>query len=394
MSRKKTTPPPAAEASSGYSDAARVAIQETAARVQEMHQAIAATTFDTLGKIPGVALPAGLVRQAHDLIAGGVYAAIRHGSGGLLGAGALLEKQLPPGDAPPGRLAGGVRSALNAAFGDHLAQMGNVLAIDMALYRHDAPLAIETAALADAFPDSGGRLCLFVHGLAFDEHCWLPANEGEIDFGRQLLADFALEPLYLRYNTGLPIAGNGERLAMLLDRLVACWPVPVRELVLVGHSMGGLIARAACERAAADGLPWLQSLRMLLCLGSPHLGSPVERLGELAGQALKRSRITAPLGHMADARSQGIKDLRHGPGANPATPHAVALRFIGSTLTDDVEHPLADWFGDGLVTLGSATEHPVTGNVESARLGGIAHMGLTCDARVYARIKDWLQAAP
>lgn len=393
MSRKPTRAPPA-KTGSGYSDAARVAIQETAARVEEMHSAIAATTFDTLGKIPGVALPAGLVRQAHDLIAGGVYAAIRHGSGGLLGAGALLEKQLPPGDAPPGRLAGGVRSALNAAFGDHLAQMGNVLAIDMALYRDDLPLATDSAVLAKAFPDSGGRLCLFIHGLAFDEHCWSPANDGEIDFGRQLQADFALEPMYLRYNTGLPIAGNGERLALLLDQLVARWPVPVRELVLIGHSMGGLIARAACEQAAVEGLPWLRALRMLLCLGSPHLGSPVERLGEFAGQALKLSRITEPLGKMADARSQGIKDLRHGPGAKPETPHAVALRFIGSTLTDDVDHPLADWFGDGLVTLGSATDHPVTGNVESARLGGIAHMGLTCDARVYARIKDWLQASP
>lgn len=390
---KRKPPPPAPEAESGYSDAARVAVQETAARVEEMHRAIAATTFDTLDKIPGVALPAGLVRQAHDLIAGGVYAAIHHGSGGLLGVGALLEKQLPPGEAPPGRL-GGVRSALNAAFGDHLAQMGNVLAIDMALYRDDVPLAIDSAALAAAFPDSGGRLCLFVHGLAFDEHCWSPANEGEIDFGRQLLADFALEPLYLRYNTGLPIAGNGERLAILLDSLVACWPVPVRELVLIGHSMGGLIARAACERAAEDDLRWLRSLRMLLCLGSPHLGSPVERLGELAGQALKLSRVTAPLGKVADARSQGIKDLRHGPGARPETPHAVALRFIGSTLTDDVDHPLAEWFGDGLVTLGSATDHPVTGNVDSARLGGIAHMGLTCDTRVYARIKDWLAALP
>lgn len=389
---RKSKQPPAPPPGTGYSDAARVAVQETTTRVQEMHEAIAAKTFDVLDKIPGVAVPAGWVRQAHDLIAGGVYAAVHHGSGGLLSAGAMVEKQIPESDAPPGRLASGVRSALNAAFGDHLAQMGNVLAIDMGLYRDDAQVAIETAALEQAFPDRRDRLCLFIHGLAFDEHSWLPANDGELDFGQQLQADFGFQPLYLRYNTGLPIADNGAHLSTLLETLVACWPVPLRELVLIGHSMGGLIARQACEVAAEEGSNWLNPTKMLLCLGSPHLGSPVERLGEFTAQALKLSRITAPLAKVGDARSQGIKDLRHGPGAKPETPHRIALRFIGSTLTDDVDHPLADWFGDGLVTLGSTTEHPVTGNVDSARIGGIAHMGLTCDARVYTRIKDWLTA--
>ncbi len=389
---RKSTKSPAPPPSTGYSDAARVAVQETTARVQEMHEAIAATTFDTLDKIPGIAVPAGWVRQAHDLIAGGIYAAVHHGSGGVLSAGAMLESQIPDSDMPPGRLASGVRSALNAAFGDHLAQMGNVLAIDMGLYRDDAPVAIDTASLRQAFPDGCDRLCLFIHGLAFDEHCWLPANAGELDFGEQLQADFGLQPLYLRYNTGLPIADNGAQLSALLDSLVARWPVPVRELVLIGHSMGGLIARQACEIAAASRAAWLNQTGMLLCLGSPHLGSPVERLGEFTAQALKLTRITAPLAKAGDARSQGIKNLRHGPGAQAATPHRIALRFIGSTLTDDVDHPLAEWFGDGLVTLGSATDHPVTGNVESARLGGIAHMGLTSDARVYTRIKDWLSA--
>ena len=145
MTRKPKPPP--APPSTGYSDAARVAVQETTARVQEMHEAIAATTFDTLDKNTSIAVPAAWVRQAHDLIAGGIYAAVHHGSGGVLSAGAMLEKQIPDSDTPPGRLASGVRSALNAAFGDHLAQMGNVLAIDMGLYRDDAPLAIDTTSL-------------------------------------------------------------------------------------------------------------------------------------------------------------------------------------------------------------------------------------------------------
>jgi hypothetical protein len=40
--------------------------------------------------------------------------------------------------------------------------------------------------------------------------------------------------------------------------------------------------------------------------------------------------------------------------------------------------------------MGSATGHPVTGDVRSARIGGIAHMALATEPRVYAQIKAWL----
>ena len=383
----KKTPP-----ETGYSDAAKVAMQATTARVQEMHRAIAAQSFDVLTRIPLIAGPASVVQKAHDAIAGGVYAAIHHGTGGVLGAAAIVERNLPDSveDRPPGRLASGVRSALNAAFGDHLAQAGNVLAIAMGIHVDGRPVALDRAALAAAFPAPGKRLCVFIHGLAFDEHCWQPTSEREVDFASSVQADFGYTPLTLRYNTGLPIADNGNRLAGLLEDLLAAWPEPVEELLLIGHSMGGLIARHACEVAAAGDLQWPQVTRMLVCLGSPHLGSPVERLGQAVTVALDMHAITAPLGKIAATRSQGVKDLRHGPGASAATPHAIALRFIGSTLTDDVDHPLAEWFGDGLVTMGSATGHPVTGDVQSARIGGIPHMALTTEPRVYAQIKDWL----
>ena len=383
------------KAETGYSDAAKVAVQETNARVREIHQAIAAQSFDILTRIPLVAGPASLVQKAHDAIVGGVYAAIHHGTGGVLGAAAIVERNLPESvdDKPPGRLARGVRSALNAAFGDHLEQTRNVLAIVMGIYRDGLMLALDRSALAAAFPAPGQRLCVFIHGLAFDEHSWQPTGDGEVDFASGVQADFGYTPLTLRYNTGLPIADNGTRLASLLEELLSAWPEPVEELLLIGHSMGGLIARAACETGAAGDLHWPQVTTMLVCLGSPHLGSPVERLGHAVNTALHRHEITAPLGKIAATRSQGVKDLRHGPGASPATPHPIALRFIGGTLTDDVDHPLAEWFGDGLVTMGSATSHPVTGDVRSTRLGGIPHMALTTEPRVYAQIKAWLAEA-
>lgn len=396
--KKHPTPAP----STGYSDAAKTAVQETTQRVQEMHAAIAGKSFDILQKIPLVSGPAQLVKSAHDAIAASVYAAIHHGAGGLLGAASLIEKQSAGfnADAPPGRLASGLRSALNGAFGDHLAASNNRLAINMAIHVDGAPLALDAEALRGAFPQAGKRICVFIHGLSCDEHSWVTeksaARKGSrtaIDFGRQLHAEFACTALYLRYNSGLPISENAAQLADLLEQLLAVWPQAAAELLIIGHSMGGLIALGACEQAAAAEMDWPQALRMLICLGSPHLGSPVERLGHLATTALHLSKTTAPLGRIAAARSQGIKDLRHGSGAprQSLTQHHVAFRFLGGSLAEDIDHPFGEYFGDGLVTLGSATTHAIEGDVRSARLGKLGHMDLLHDARVYSQIREWVE---
>lgn len=378
---------------SRYSEAAKAAVQATTARVREMHRAIAGKTFDVLEKIPLIAGPAALVRVTHDAIAGSVYTSIHHGSGSLLAATAAIERRLPAAgeDVTGSRIGSTLRSALNAGFGDYLAASGNALAIPMALHVEGRPVPLDTASLDAAYPSAGSRLAVLIHGLAFDEYCWLPGEGTGVDIGRKLEADFGHVPLYLRYNTGLAIADNGASLAVFLEFLLSAWPQKIESLILVGHSMGGLIAREACEQAAADDLLWPQVTTMLICLGSPHLGSPVERLGQAVTTALHSTDITAPLGRIAAARSQGVQDLRFGPKANPRTPHAIAMRFIGSTLTDDVDHPLGEWLGDGLVTLGSATAHPVTGNIRSARIGGIGHMALLTEPRVYAQVARWLR---
>jgi len=392
--RKVPTPP---APSTGYSHAAKTVVQETTLRVQEMHGAIAGTCFDILRWLPLISGPARLVRGAHDTITAGVYGAIRHGSGGLLAAAALVEKRatgFAPGK-PPGRLASGVRGALNGAFGDYLAASNNLLAIRMAICANGAAVALDAASLQAAFPDAGRRLCVFIHGLGCDEHSWeIKDPASEIHFGRQLHADFACSALYLRYNSGLPIATNGGQLAGLLEDLLAAWPQPDCELLIIGHSMGGLLALAACEQAAERALNWPQATRMLICLGSPILGSPVERLGQLTTAALNLAKITAPLGTIAGTRSEGIKDLRHGPGApqNAAAHAHIAFRFLGASLSDDKGHPLGRFLGDGLVTPGSATAHAIDGDVQSASLGKLGHMRLLKDTRVYRQIKEWVSA--
>lgn len=383
------------KAVTGYSDAAKTAVQETTLRVQEMHRAIAEQSFAALTKMPLIAGPAQLAQGVHNAIANGVYAAIHHGAGGLLGVAAVLEEHhaATAEQQAPGRLASGLRSALNGAFGDHLAATNNRMAIDMALYLDGVPLAPDRESLRRVFPAAGKKICLFIHGLGCDEHCWEAGEaESEINFGTQLKTEFDYSPLYLRYNTGLPIADNGKELAEFIASLLAAWPSQAGELLVIGHSMGGLIALAACQHALNTGLSWIHDTQMLICLGSPNLGSSVERLGHLTHGLLARSEFTAPLGKIAGTRSQGIKDLRYGPGAAKvaAMHNAIAYRFLGASLNEDIDHPFSHFFGDGLVTPNSATAHEMTGDVQSTKLGGIGHMGLLTDARVYAQVRQWV----
>src|SRR5204862_448640 len=201
--------------------------------------------------------------------------------------------RLTPGNGVPaaGTLRGSLAlGALNGAVGDRLAESGNPLALDMTLR-------------------GGGyspQIAVFVHGLCETDDAW--ALFGDRPYEARLEEDLGYTPLYLRYNTGLHISDNGRRLAALLEETVESWPVPVEEIVLVGHSMGGLVARSACHY----GGDWTQRVRHVFCLGSPHLGAPLEKAANLAAYALARLPETRPLAKVVNGRSVGIKDLRFG----------------------------------------------------------------------------------
>src|SRR5262249_26777659 len=121
-------------------------------------------------------------------------------------------------------------------------------------------------------------------------------------------------PFYVRYNTGRRIAQNGRDLALLLERLVDVFPVDVEDITFIGHSLGGLVIRSACHYAEELGLTWIDRARRAIYLGSPHLGSPLEKGGHLVSVVLGAIdnpvvRVTRAI---ADLRSAGVKDLRHG----------------------------------------------------------------------------------
>src|SRR5947209_16903136 len=171
------------------------------------------------------------------------------------------------------------RGALNGIWGNHL--RGGVR-LEMEIRRRGSAVATTPEELAAAFPDATSRIAVFVHGLCeSDEAWWVLARNRDgtrrRNYGERLQDELSFTPAYVRYNTGLHVSENGRALAHRIAALVAAWPVRVEELVLVGHSMGGLVARSACHYAEKDGLPWTDAVRHVFCLGTPHLGADLER---------------------------------------------------------------------------------------------------------------------
>ncbi|HSO06184.1 MAG TPA: alpha/beta hydrolase, partial [Pelomicrobium sp.] len=240
-------------------------------------------------------------------VPGLVYRSVR-GITRLVGGGidAVLAPLVPPlehGRSSPRREA--VVAAVNGVLGDYLEASGNPLAIGMSLRRDGVPLVIERAAL----PQASGRLLVLVHGICMSDLQW--RRDGH-EHGAALERDLGFTAVYLHYNSGLHGSVNGRRFAELLERLTREWPVPLDQVAIVGHSMGGLVARSACHYGAQAGHGWLARLRTLIFLGTPHHGSPLERAGNWVDAALGATRYTAPLARLGMIRSAGVTDLRFG----------------------------------------------------------------------------------
>ncbi len=294
-------------------------------------------------------------------------------------------------------------SAINGVLGDHLYRRGNGLAIDMAFYHQGRRLTLTSDALRAAHPDATSRVAVFVHGLGCNEGTWLYADPDApgvpTSYGQQLQRDLGYTPFYLRYNTGLAIADNGARLATLLGALWVAYPAPIEDIVLVGHSMGGLTLRVACHLAAEQAAPWLPALRHVIYLGTPHDGALLARLGGYTVTTLHAipDPVTRMVGDVLDLSSQGIKDLARGAAAagQPLPWHSDAEHhLVAATLASDADGSLAALIGDGLVSLPAAhaashiqgdTEY--IAHIHTRHLPGRGHLRLVNDPAVYEHIR-------
>jgi pimeloyl-ACP methyl ester carboxylesterase len=300
-------------------------------------------------------------------------------------------------------------AALNGVLGDYLARTGNPLAIEMQLCHDGEPLEITQETLQDKFPE-GRRLLILLHGSSLYEDQWLRKNH---DHGKALASELGLIPIYLRYNSGLHISENGRAFAHLLEKLLHAWPRPVDDLVFLGHSMGGLVARSACAVAEAEGMTWRNKLRALVTLGTPHHGAPLERIGNWVDTLLGISRYSAPLSQLGKLRSAGVTDLRYGNildshwkdrdrfarGDDPRTavPLPADVECFAIAASTSVE-PSSSLAGDGIVPVASALGrhshsdfHLAFDDDHQWVAMGTTHLGLLNSPAVYSQILTWLR---
>jgi pimeloyl-ACP methyl ester carboxylesterase len=364
--------------------------------VEQMHRTILGLT-PIVGKAP---------TERTSGIPGFVYSSVR-GVTNVVGAGLDValsqltpflksQREFPQHEA--------MTAALNGVFGDYLAATNNPLAISMQLRQQGRALSSKSVLNGNG----DGKLLVLVHGLCMNDLQWnheLSDHSASHDHGAALAHDLGYTAIYLHYNSGRHIATNGEEFAGVLENLFQQWPVPITELTIIGHSMGGLVARSACAHANAAKHVWLKRLKKLIFLGTPHHGAPLERAGNWLDILLDISPYSAPFSKLGKVRSDGIKDLRHGSilaaetlatAPSQTLPKGVKCFAIAATKQTKVgtgkRLP-----GDGLVPVNSALgvhkDAALTLPIPQSRQHicyGLDHFDLLSSGDVYDQIFRWL----
>ncbi|MEX1162850.1 MAG: hypothetical protein WEB03_04650 [Nitriliruptor sp.] len=382
---------------------------------QGLHRAIASRVFRY---VPG-SLP---VRVAHDAVSSVVYGSVRLGLRGLTAAGVTVagvvtsDREVRWFDTSPGHSR--AASILHGVIGDRFASDHPSLDLPVSIRVDGRTRPATPETLAEGFPDPSSRVAVFLHGLTESDCCW-DNDEGVVL--PDVVAELGWTPVRLRYGSGRAIGTNGAELDALLEDLVDAWPVPVTELTLIGHSMGGLIIRsgARCATAAGDRR-WPDLVRHTVSIGTPHLGSWLERAANAGTRLLRRIPEGEVIAQVIDTRARGIKDLRYGalsdecwgegvvhedgiggldgyipepdtiiPLPDQATHHQIAGR-----LTRSPHHPVAKVIGDSLVTASSALGDDgrrvlAGGQVEKLEVAA-GHFRMMRDPAVADHLRRWL----
>ncbi len=299
------------------------------------------------------------------------------------------------GGSAPGPEREALLAALNGVVGDRLALSGS-------------PLSIPTTLRLAPQEGRARTLLVLVHGSSMNDLQWtMNGHDHGLALARDLQGDVALG--YLHYNSGRHVHHNGLELAALLEGVHA----RCDDVVLVGHSMGGLVARSAVHAAEAGGMAWRGKLRAFVGLGTPHHGAALERAGNLFETLLGVTPWTAPLTALGKVRSAGVTDLRHGNVVDvdldrfantgdrrTPTPLPIGVRCFAVAATKtpaDVgaaldPRALAD---DNLVpvvsALGMHDDARYALRFDDARVVyGTNHLGLVWSPEVYALLRAWL----
>lgn len=255
-------------------------------------------------------------------------------------------------------------AALNGVFGDQLQQENNPLTTKLTVITPDQP--------------KHSKKLVFIHGLCLDERSW--PKELSLDLAAQVHAD----AWFVRYNTGLSIQENARQLS---DALLA-ESDPGDSLLLVGHSMGGLVAAAASTLFNTEPGISQRRISAVITLGSPFTGATLAKLGHWVETKLTSLPFGSPFVKLTQQRSQGILDLHTGLSVINSNRATCPCFSIAGTLDTGTHDVIDSSLGDGLVTVESALAFAPENKTLTVPYTG--HLKLLSSKTVYQQMRRWL----
>ena len=305
-----------------------------------------------------------------------------------------------------------IRSVLNGVIGDYLEKNENPLKITMQ-FRHQAmPISLDSKSLEKIYSTINGKILLMVHGSCMNDIQW---TRKEHNHGMALAKELHMTPIYLYYNSGRHISTNGQEFNELLEELVRYWPVPVEELVIIAHSMGGLVSRSALYYGQQQQKSWTKYLKKIIFLGTPHHGAPLEKTGNILDVVLEAIPYAKPFARLGKIRSAGVTDLRYGnlldedwqnndrfkiqgdKRQNISLPERVECYSIAGIVGKKTKSISSQVLGDNLVGVKSALgqhKNPIKNLHFKKKNTWIAyesnHSELLSNPKIYTKIRSWL----
>ena len=311
-------------------------------------------------------------------------------------------------------------AVLNGFIGDKLAAREDQYAIQMSFRLDGRDVSIEGLELENRLRGSGKTVVVFVHGLMCDEVIFQDTRFQStaplrLGYGLRLEQELGATVLYVRFNSGLHISQNGQMISELLEALVTAHGDQIDRLVIVAHSLGGLVSRSAGHYATRDSKRWVKKLSTVVLIGVPTYGSFLEQAANLTAFILSRIGTFPTLlgGSIIEQRSHGIKDLRFGlmveqdwaghpfderllTQRTPVDPlPGVDYHIIVGTLQENDDSPVALYFGDGLVGKRSAMGEALFSPVDPLTARGTykifpatGHFGILTSTPVGDHVRD------
>lgn len=305
-----------------------------------------------------------------------------------------------------------IRSALNGVIGDYLEEKENPLKITMQFRHQSKTIKNDSKNLNSTYPAINGKILIMVHGSCMNDMQW---TRKEHNHGLELAKELDKTPIYLYYNSGRNISTNGKNFNILLEELITHWPVPIEELVIVAHSMGGLVTRSAAYYGKQKQKAWIKHLKKIVFLGTPHHGTPLERTGNYLDVTLESFPYTKPFARLAKIRSAGVTDLRYGniidedwqkndrfklngdQRENIPLPKKVACYSIAAAIGKETSPISSRILGDTLVDVESAlgihknSSKNLHFKKENTWIAyESSHLDLLNNINIYNKIKKWI----